>query len=95
MSAPALPVLSPSQARLAALNRLKAKDKLTGGPPSNSLKNQSGPSYVNKRGPVPTSARNMVVQQQVVEEAPLRRDPGLVSYPMCPHKRDHFGSLES
>ena len=81
MSRPSVPppVLTASQSRLAALNRLKAKDKLTA-PPSPASSGEAGPSYVNKRAAVPPTARNMVVQQQVVEEAPLRRDPGLVSH---------------
>jgi len=72
--------LAPSQARLAALNRLKAKDKFTRPPPTSTSLNQAGPSYVNKHAAEPLTARNMVVQQQqqVVEEAPLPRDPGLV-----------------
>ena len=77
MSASSASTLSPSQARLAALNRLKAKDRLIAPLPISS--SYSDPSYVNKRSAVPTNARNMVDQQQIVDEAPLRRDPGLVS----------------
>ncbi|WVW85308.1 DNA repair protein [Kwoniella bestiolae CBS 10118] len=83
------PPLTPSQARLAALNRLKAKNKLTStsganasaGPSTGSTRDGGHP-YVHKAGNVPATARNMVQQQQQnkEEQAPLRRDPGLGKY---------------
>ncbi|OCF38743.1 DNA repair protein [Kwoniella heveanensis CBS 569] len=93
----AAPGLNAQQARLAALNRLKAKSKLTsqpssssaaasGGGASGSLRiagGSGGAGYVNKQANVPTSARNMVQQQQEGDkqpQAPLRRDPGLGKY---------------
>ena len=76
--------LSPSQARVAALNRLKAKDRLIGALPTavsgSSRDVSSSSSYVNGQAAVPTSARNMVAQQQAEKEPPLRRDPGLGKY---------------
>ncbi|KAL7420842.1 DNA repair protein rad14 [Cryptotrichosporon argae] len=75
--------LTPAQARLAALNRLKAKQKLTAPAPgsSSSSRNAGGPPLVHKPGAAPASARNMVAQQQEKEAAaPLRRDPGLGKY---------------
>ena len=77
--------LPPSQARLAALNRLKAKEKFaSAGKPSSSnavagssRNPQQGTQYVNKQAAAPASARNMVQQQQ--QEEPLKRNPGLVS----------------
>lgn len=91
MSAPTTaPVLTPDQARLAALNRLKAKNKLTanttGGNsagPSNGNHGNAGPAYVNRREAIPSSARNMVQQQAEADKAkplPLRRDPSLVGH---------------
>lgn len=87
------PQLTPAQARLAALNRLKAKERLTaasaqststpGAGPSTSRNGQNGQNgggYVNKPSNVPTTARNMVQAQSEAkkDEAPLRRDPSLV-----------------
>ncbi|WWC90406.1 DNA repair protein [Kwoniella dendrophila CBS 6074] len=86
------PALNASQARLAALNRLKAKNKITqnanatAGPSSPSTRNGNantgGHPYVHKAGNVPSTARNMVQQQNEKDEnkAPLRRDPGLGKY---------------
>ncbi|ORY32144.1 XPA protein C-terminus-domain-containing protein [Naematelia encephala] len=76
--------LSPTQARLAALNRLKAKSALTSQPPSapstsRDAQSAQGQQYVNKRAAVPATSRNMV-QEQAKDEAPLRRDPGLGKY---------------
>ncbi|WVR09323.1 hypothetical protein IAU60_006389 [Kwoniella sp. DSM 27419] len=89
-SAPAPPAaLTAQQSRLAALNRLKAKSKLASNAVSSSNAASSsrnaggtgGPSYVNKQGNVPASARNMVQQQNEKEApVPLRRDPGLGKY---------------
>ncbi|OCF35762.1 DNA repair protein [Kwoniella heveanensis BCC8398] len=93
----AAPGLNAQQARLAALNRLKAKSKLTSQPSSSSAAasgggasgssriagGSGGAGYVNKQANVPTSARNMVQQQQEGDkqpQAPLRRDPGLGKY---------------
>ncbi|WVQ77638.1 DNA repair protein [Cryptococcus sp. DSM 104548] len=84
-----MPELTPAQSRLAALNRLKAKQKLASGPSS-----APGVQYVNKRqaANVPTSARNMVEHQAQAKdkdggkgngkeaEMPMRRDPGLGKY---------------
>ncbi|WWD19354.1 DNA repair protein [Kwoniella shandongensis] len=93
-TAPSAPAggLTASQARLAALNRLKAKNKLTAAPPPSTSNNNAGSSrngassssaapYVHKASAVPSSARNMVQQQAEKEsQAPLRRDPGLGKY---------------
>ncbi|WWC71277.1 DNA repair protein [Kwoniella pini CBS 10737] len=94
MSAPA-PSLTPSQARLAALNRLKAKNKIiqsnnvesssssSRNPNPNGNGGANGHPYVHKANNVPSTSRNMVqAQQQSKEEtqAPLRRDPGLGKY---------------
>ena len=87
MATPAHPDLTPAQARLAAINRSKAKERLTAasaatstpgaGPSSNTSRN--GQSYVHKPAAVPTTARNMVQEQGgKKDEAPLRRDPSLV-----------------
>jgi DNA-repair protein complementing XP-A cells len=77
--------LPPTQARLAALNRLKAKQKLTAAPPpeaSGSNRNAiAGPSLVNKPGPVVPNARN-AAQAQQEDQAPLKRDSSLVSLPV-------------
>ena len=88
MATPALPDLTPAQARLAAINRLKAKEKLTAVSPAQSTStpgagpstSRNGQAYVHKPAAVPTTARNMVQEQQVKgkDEAPLRRDPSLV-----------------
>lgn len=82
------PALTPDQARLAALNRLKARNKLAASAsssntvgPSNGNQGNAGPAYVNRREAVPSSARNMVQQQAEADKAkplPLRRDPSLV-----------------
>lgn len=82
------PALTPDQARLAALNRLKAKNKLAASTsssntvgPSTGNHGNGGPAYVNRREAVPSSARNMVHQQAEADKAkplPLRRDPSLV-----------------
>ncbi|ODN87378.1 DNA repair protein [Cryptococcus wingfieldii CBS 7118] len=86
--------LTPAQSRLAALNRLKAKQKLASAPSSSASAPGQGVQYVNKRQPanVPTSARNMVEHQARAgdkhgekgngkgEEMPMRRDPGLGKY---------------
>lgn len=91
MSAPTtVPALTPDQARLAALNRLKAKNKLTSNTtsgntpgPSNGNHGNAGPAYVNSREAMPSSARNMVQQQAEADKAkplPLRRDPSLVGH---------------
>ena len=77
--------LPPSQARLAALNRLKAKQKLTAAPPSGSGSNrnaEAGPSFVNKPAAVVPNARN-AAQAQQEEQAPLKRDSSLVSRSLC------------
>ncbi|WWC93286.1 DNA repair protein [Kwoniella sp. B9012] len=88
-STPAAPTLTPSQARLAALNRLKAKNKLTStsnataGPSSRDSGGGVGHPYVHKASNLPSTARNMVQQQQQSKDeaqAPLRRDPGLGKY---------------
>ncbi|WVQ68556.1 DNA repair protein [Kwoniella botswanensis] len=88
-STPAAPTLTPSQARLAALNRLKAKNKLTStsnaaaGPSTRDGSGGGGHPYVHKASNVPSTARNMVQQQQQSKDeaqAPLRRDPGLGKY---------------
>jgi DNA-repair protein complementing XP-A cells len=90
MSNPGVPPLPPSQARLAALNRLKAKDRLTAptsattaGGSSRDGANARGPAqgYVNKPVAGPSSSRNALAEQSQDKsgEAPLRRDPGLVS----------------
>ena len=87
MATPAHPDLTPAQARLAAINRSKAKERLTAasaatstpgaGPSSNTSRN--GQSYVHKPAAVPTTARNMVQEQGgKKDEAPLRHDPSLV-----------------
>jgi DNA-repair protein complementing XP-A cells len=95
------PQLTPAQARLAALNRLKAKERLTapsapqststpGAGPSTSRNGQNGGGYVNKPSNVPTTARNMVQAQTDAkgkDEAPLRRDPSLVG--LQTHSYDH------
>jgi len=73
------PPIDPAKIRLAALNRLKAKSALIQAPSTGNVNAKAGPSYVNKRADVPTSARNMVDEQKKVDEVPLRRDPGLVS----------------
>jgi DNA-repair protein complementing XP-A cells len=82
---------SPAEAKLAALNRLKAKQRLTapiapatstpGAGPSTS---RNGQSYVHKPAAVPTTARNMVQEQAQgkKDQAPLRRDPSLVCIPV-------------
>ncbi|WVO21396.1 DNA repair protein [Cryptococcus decagattii] len=84
------PALTPDQARLAALNRLKAKNKLAASTsssntvgPSTGNHGNGGPAYVNRREAVPSSARNMVHQQAEADKAkplPLRRDPSLGKY---------------
>ena len=67
---------------MAALNRLKAKQKLTAVPtstPGAGPSTRNGQAYVHKPSAVPTTARNMVQEQgQKKDEAPLRRDPSLV-----------------
>ena len=73
--------LPPAQARLAALNRLKAKDKFTGRPEAGTSRDgalTSANAYVNKRTEMPSSARDMAAQQKAAEE-PLKPNPGLVS----------------
>lgn len=99
------PQLTPAQARLAALNRLKAKERLAaasaqststsspGAGPSTSRNGQNGGGYVNKPSNVPTTARNMVQAQSEAkkDEAPLRRDPSLVGCP--PHPASLLKSL--
>lgn len=77
-----MPDLTPQQARLAALNRLKAKQKLSN-TSSTSNDASEGPGYVNKSAPLPSSARNMVAEQQAAAEepnAPLPRDSRLGKY---------------
>ncbi len=73
-----MPDLTPAQARAAALNRLKAKAKLSAPAASSSR------SLVNNAAPVPTNARNMVSAQADADAAsstaPLRRDPKLGKY---------------
>ncbi|GFZ52113.1 DNA repair protein rad14 [Saitozyma sp. JCM 24511] len=87
---PGVPALTPSQARLAALNRLKAKDRLTAptaptGPGSSrdgANAHRPGQGYVNKPVAGPSSSRNALAEQSQDKagEAPLRRDPGLGKY---------------
>jgi len=76
------PELTPAQARLAAINRSKAKEKLTALPtstPGAGPSTRNGQAYVHKPSAVPTTARNMVQEQgSKKDEAPLRRDPSLV-----------------
>jgi hypothetical protein len=76
------PDLTPAQAKVAALNRLKAKQKLTAAPtstPGAGPSTRNGQAYVHKPSAVPTTARNMAQEQgQKKDEAPLRRDPSLV-----------------
>lgn len=76
------PDLTPAQAKVAALNRLKAKQKLTAAPtstPGAGPSTRNGQAFVHKPSAVPTTARNMVREQgQKKDEAPLRRDPSLV-----------------
>jgi DNA-repair protein complementing XP-A cells len=76
------PDLTPAQAKVAALNRLKAKQKLTAAPtstPGAGPSTRNGQAYVHKPSAVPTTARNMVQEQGLKkDEAPLRRDPSLV-----------------
>ncbi|EKC98134.1 hydrophilic protein [Trichosporon asahii var. asahii CBS 8904] len=77
-----MPDLTPQQARLAALNRLKAKQKLSN-TSSTSNDTSKGPGYVNKAAPLPSSARNMVAEQQAAAAettAPLPRDSRLGKY---------------
>jgi hypothetical protein len=80
------PDLTPAQAKVAALNRLKAKQKLTAAPtstPGAGPSTRNGQAYVHKPSAVPTTARNMVQEQgQKKDEAPLRRDPSLVCTPL-------------
>jgi DNA-repair protein complementing XP-A cells len=65
--------LTSSQARVAALNRLKAKERLTSTPgPS-----RDATKYINKPVAGPSTSRNAMAEQKT-DEAPLRRDPGLV-----------------
>lgn len=92
------PQLTPAQARVAALNRLKAKERVlasntpastpgAGPGPSTSRNGQNGAGYVNKPSAVPTTSRNMVQEQSQAkgkEDAPLRRDPSLVSHRSLP-----------
>jgi hypothetical protein len=74
------------------MNRLKAKERLTsasastgapsspGAGPSTS---RNGQAYVNKPSAQPATARNMAQEQgkgKGKDEAPLRRDPSLVSH---------------
>lgn len=78
-----MPDLTPQQARLAALNRLKAKQKLSNtSSTSNDAASKQGAGYVNKAAPLPSSARNMVAEQQAAAEtnAPLPRDSRLGKY---------------
>lgn len=78
-----MPDLTPQQARLAALNRLKAKQKLTASAGSSNEASSSGPGYVNKAAPLPSSARNMVAEQQAANDEPaqpLPRDSRLGKY---------------
>lgn len=79
-----MPDLTPQQARLAALNRLKAKQKLSGSTSTGASNDAStsGQGYVNKAAPLPSSARNMVAEQQAAAEtnAPLPRDSRLGKY---------------
>ncbi|WVO14578.1 DNA repair protein [Cryptococcus depauperatus] len=76
--------LNPAQARLASLNRFKAKNKIASTSNARPSKaSESERSYVNKREAMPSSARNMVQQQVEAEKAkpmPLRRDPSLGKY---------------
>lgn len=80
------PSLSAQKARLAALNRLKAKQRLTGAADGAGPSTGSGPSssrngdtnYVNKAAAGPSTNRNAAADLQG-DQAPLRRDPGLVS----------------
>lgn len=82
--------LTPAQAKLAAANRLKAKQKLTAAPPSTPgagpSSTRNGQAYVHKPSAVPTTARNMVHEQGQAkkDEAPLRRDPSLVCFTTAP-----------
>jgi hypothetical protein len=86
---PVVPALTPSQARLAALNRLKAKDRLTaatvptgaaGSSRDGANAQRPGQGYVNKPVAGPSSSRNALAEQSQDKagEPPLRRDPGLV-----------------
>lgn len=109
MSSTPQPTLTPQQARLAAANRLKARDKFAAqsssaaaaGPSSgpgtananaridgrgnagggnanaNATAGSSSSSLVNRAQAGPANSRNAVEGQAV--DAPLRRDPGLVS----------------
>ena len=77
--------LPPAQARLAALNRLKAKDKF--GRTEQSTKAgssregaQQGPQYVNKQTLAPESTRNMVQQQKQDDSQPLKPNRSLGKY---------------
>lgn len=80
------PSLSAQKARLAALNRLKAKQRLTGAADGAGPSTGSGPSssrngdtnYVNKAAAGPSTNRNAAADLQG-DQAPLRRDPGLVN----------------
>ncbi|KAK1920999.1 hydrophilic protein [Papiliotrema laurentii] len=72
--------LPPTQARLAALNRLKAKQKLTSAPSPSEASSSSGPNLVNKPQAVPSTSRNAAAAQANEDNAPLRRDQRLGKY---------------
>lgn len=77
--------LNPAQARLAALNRLKAKAKLSAPAPTpSSSSSANAHPLVHKPAAVPTTARNMVAAQAdaATEDGsgPMRRDPRLGKY---------------
>lgn len=89
------PDLNPQQARIAALNRLKARDKFAAQSSSSVPNGQAGqgangagtsrnggagPSLVNKAQAGPANSRDAVKGQEV--EAPLKRDSSLVC-PVC------------
>ena len=77
--------LNAQQSRLAALNRLKAKSRLTAvtptdRPSTSSRDAGSAQKYVHNKAPEPSTARNMANAQNKADDAPLRRDPGLGKY---------------
>lgn len=73
--------LTPAQARLAALNRLKAKNKLASAGAPAAASGSGAHPYVHKPAAVPSSARDMVQEQQQKEPAaPLPRDSRLGKY---------------
>jgi DNA-repair protein complementing XP-A cells len=76
------PNLTPAQARVAAVNRLKAKDRLVGAPPTSVAAGKGGTAGAEtgakKGAPILKTSRN-AVEGQKIEEAPLKRSSGLVS----------------